>query len=303
VFRWLQVHDDVAGRPGLIRALATRPLGTAVAAFQLTVNGWCSTAITTAATPAASFASNHGPNKMQVISSRLYNFPAQSPGRLPPDFPYDLVFDTPFPFPATGPLCWEIEVTGNTPASGAAHSFVPAAGYATASLRSSSYGTGCRVSTQSSPMAAASGPSGVSVTGTFGPANSFVIVALGFNDRVAFGSVPLPFAIPTTGSAASGLCQLYTDLPVVTATATNATGGSSTTFPFPMTPDLNGISTFTQLLAFDAAANPIGVQSSNVVCHNFMAPSGPPPAAYVYVIGTALTGNASRGGIVTRFTY
>jgi hypothetical protein len=158
--------------------------------------------------------------------------------------------------------------------------------------------------TSSSAMNWSGGTGQLTVTGASGPRSGFVVVVLGLRETTAFGgSVQLPFLIPGSGSAPSGACHLYTDVLLVGASTTTATGGSTTTFPVPATPDLNGMRTFAQIWAFDPAANPLGMVTSNGVNHNFVAPYPRVPLARIYASGSLgpIGGTASHYGLITAF--
>jgi hypothetical protein len=172
------------------------------------------------------------------------------------------------------------------------------------------FGTGCKVSTQSTAMTAAgsatmnwpAGTGTLGVSGASGPASSVVLVLMGTSSS-SFSGIPLPFLIPGSGGATSGPCNLYTNIVLSFGATTNSAGGSSVNVPVPATPDLNGLRTFEQILAPDPAANPAGVALSNGVNHNWIAPYGPPPIARVFLSGSlGPVGSAvPNQGIVVRF--
>ena len=316
-FRYAQIHDDLAGTPRLIKGLSFRRDGTQTVVtlylpYSVTLDLWCSTATTTAATPSTSFDQNHGADKSRVITARNFNFPQTDHSFVPNPFVYDVPFDIPFIFVGARSLCWEVHKTA---ATNSAAYFLDAAsgaqGHANPPLAISRFGAGCRLSATNAPMSADSSavmswPSGsgnLTVTGTAGPLSGFVIVVLGLRETTAFGgSIPLPFLIPGSGGAPSGPCHLYTDVLLVTASVTTATGASTTPVPVPATPDLNGLRTFAQIWAFDAAANPLGVVTSNAVNHNFVAPYPTIPVARIYLPGNlgAVGTAAAHIGLITR---
>src|SRR5262245_20433955 len=80
--RYLQVHDDMAGRPMTIRALSFRldeANTSAIAAFNLIADIYMSNAATTAATVATNFDQNHGANKVQCATFAVISLPATNP--------------------------------------------------------------------------------------------------------------------------------------------------------------------------------------------------------------------------------
>jgi hypothetical protein len=314
-FRYAQIHDDLAGAPRAIIGMAFRRNGTTTtdfAAFSVTLSAWCSTATTTGAAPAAAFDTNHWVDKAQVITGKVFNFPAAPSGFVPDTFAYDLPYDTPFLFAGAGPLCWEIQRTATTNTTNRFHDAVSGAGAVNPPLAAIRFGAGCKLSTQTSAMVAngdsamnwPGGTGNLTIRGTLGPQNSLVVVFLGFS-RTVFAGIPLPLLIPGTQNAPSGDCHLYTEIVVVTAALTSATGASSVTIPVPATPELNGGSTYAQILASDPAANPAGAVTSNGVQHNFVAPYGAVPGGRVYLSGSLGPTGTADGDylLVTRFTY
>ena len=97
--RYLFIQGDADGAPRSIRGITFRRDGvttTPAEAFSMTVNAWISTAATNPTTPSATFASNHGADKIQVLSFRVINFPATTSALpLPAAFQYTIAFDTP----------------------------------------------------------------------------------------------------------------------------------------------------------------------------------------------------------------
>jgi hypothetical protein len=313
-FRYMQIHDDLQGPARAIKGMSFRRNAQSAAnpAYSVTLDVWCSTAASTSGSASTTFDANHGANKVQVITNKGFNFPATVLGNVPMDFTFDVPFDATYPFLGTGPLCLEIQKTART---NTGSSFLDAAsgtaGNANPPLQFASYGTGCMVTGTNANLTArgasamtwATNTGILRVNGSSGPPNGLVIVFLGFSNQQAFGSVPLPFLIPGSAAAPSGPCHLYADMTLITAAATSATGTSSTDFPFPATPDLNGIRTFAQILAVDPAANPVGIVTSNGVNHNIVAPYGPIPGCRIYASGNlGPTGTRALSYLlVTRF--
>jgi hypothetical protein len=230
---------------------------------------------------------------------------------VPADFVFDVPFDNGFVFVGAGPLCLEVQKKAHT---NTASFFLDADGSASANANPAlsfvSYGTGCRHSgtalgltaNGASVMNWPTGAGTIRVTGANGPTNSFVIGFLGGSNQLAFG-VPLPFLVPGTSTAPSGPCHLYASMLLVTAATTTANGTSVIDFPFPALPHLNGIRTFTQILAYDPAANPTGTVLSNGVNHNIVGPYGRTPGARIYLSGSlgGIGTVASGFLLVTRF--
>jgi hypothetical protein len=140
------------------------------------------------------------------------------------------------------------------------------------------------------------------VNGQSGPANSVVLVLVGTSSS-SFSGIPLPFLVPGSGGGISGACNLYTNIVLTFAAATTSAGSSTVSVPVPATPDLNGLRTFEQILAFDPAANPVGVALSNGVNHNWVAPYGLAPVARIFLLGSlgAVGTIGPSQGLVVRF--
>jgi hypothetical protein len=317
LFRYLQVHDDLQGTPRPIRTMTWRrgagTCGTACTnpypAYTISLNAWCSTATTTATTLVAAFDTNHGTDKVQVITSKTFNFPATSTAEVPAPFVYRITFDVPFIYLGMAPLCWEVQVTGRTNAT--ALYFDAASGSSTnPPMPMGSFGAGCTATGRGAAMTAVptatmswgTGSGSLVVSGANAPANGVIVVLIGFR-KDNFGGIPLPFLLPGTSTAPSGPCSLHVAIALVMAGLADAGGRSTTTIPVPATLDLNGGSTFEQILALDPAANSFGVVLSNAVNHNFLAPYGLAPVGRVYLNGShgASGAPATNEGLVTLF--
>lgn len=298
-FRFLQVHDGVP--PLVVQGLAFRhdTNGTVRPAFTLTVDAWMSTAAVTAAGALATFDSNHGADKLRVVTNRTVNVPANDPAQLPGAFLLDLPFDpgVTFSFAGGASLCWEVHVTSTTNAT----SLIPFDAVLTQGSTPASPGllgtrahTGCLATgaTQGMSIAPANSPvdwtAGVatqSVNATRLQSNGLIAWVSGTNTAL-WGGIPLPFVIPTSTGAPSGTCSLYTDLALLTVAVASASGTAQLVQQFAVTPALHGVLLPTQVLGLDAAANPFGVTSSNLVVQQLIAPY---PAAIgisrVYALG------------------
>lgn len=320
-FRFLQIHDDLKGGPlRLIRSMSFRRMGwnsfnnndffRDYAAYKVVLSMWCSTAKTTATTPNLTFDNNHGTDKKQVLSGVTINFPASVHAFVPNPFDYKLPFVLPFVWSASASFCWEVQMTSTTRMGNQYYDHA-ARTAANPPLATSVFGKGCKLSNASAAMTATGsssmnwtgGTGTLVVTGQNGPPNSAVAFILGF-DNTSFGGIPLPFLFPGSTNAPSGPCHLYTDIVLVLASATDASGKSTTNLPVPAMPALNGARTFEQLLAADGNANPLGLVGSNGVNHNWVAPVTSVPLARVYLGGSlGGTGRASSTnyGYVTKF--
>jgi hypothetical protein len=315
VIRYVGIHDDLQGTPLLIKGMSMRRNGTSTTpiypAYTITLDAWCSLAATTSTTPNTTFDNNHGSNKMQVVTNKTFNFPQADYGFVPSPFLHSVVFDTPYPYLASAPLCWEVQRTAITLAASIFHDGATNSANTNPPMAFTPFGTGCKVSSQNVAMTATgsavmSWPSGtgtLTVSGQSGPANSVVLVIMGTSSE-RFSGIPLPFLIPGSGGAPSGPCNLYTNIVLGFAATTTSAGTSLTNIPVPATPDLNGLRTFEQIVALDPAANPLGVALSNGVNHNWIAPYQLPLVARVYLLGSlapVASGVTANYGLVIRF--
>jgi hypothetical protein len=107
--RYLAVHDDLKGVPGVIKGMGMRlNAGSTGVATDITMEVVISTAITTSATIDATFDNNHGTDKATVVpANSLFQFAAYpAVTRGPAPFTYQVPFNNPFPFVGAGPICW-----------------------------------------------------------------------------------------------------------------------------------------------------------------------------------------------------
>lgn len=298
-YRWQQVHDDMAGRPGTFSSLGFRvddaraALG--VTGYTVALNLWVSTAATTAATAVASFDLNHGADRRLVRPSQsLVNFPAVS-GAVPDPRPFEqrIPFTQPFIFVGAGGLCWDVQVLSTSSSQFVTYDY----GWSTVSnprAKLTRVGAGCKATgytrafdlTLSASLDWARGTGTLSHTGIFGPLAGLGGMLLGGT----YSSTPLP----GTGSGVSGVCYLHTDIAFVQPLAINS-GMVSFTMPLTLTPAMHGVSTLHQLFGLDAAANSLGIVTSNAFAANYTAPIGTLPVTRV-----SSTSNAATSGLLLR---
>lgn len=310
-YRYLQVHADMAGKPGQINALRVRRHGgstTSWASFQIFCDVWMSTATTTPQAMNSTFDSNHGMDKTKVLNFGQVVFPATVHDTLPAPFDYKIPLATPFNFGGAGPLCWEstVQVRQNNftvyfdAVSGANTNPYP-------TIRN--LGTGCKVGGFTSGLYM-NGSSSInwntkagnfSYNGGRAPKNSLAFILVGIS-RTSYGGIPLPFELPSTNGAASGVCNLYV-APILTLPSfTDASGNFTLNLGTNLAPEMNGVSIFGQALAPDAAANPLGLGSSNLVEHHILSPWTAVPVGRVYASNLGATGSVSNtNGLVVRF--
>jgi hypothetical protein len=306
--RYMQIQDDMAGSPRLLRGFEVRrdgPGATGHLAFQVACHVLCSTAATTSATADVTFDNNHGTDKAQVVTNRSYNIPAIDSGWLPAPWTYVFPFDTPFPFPGNGSLALEVKLISTTSQGNNQLDYAnSAAGNTNPNLMVGRFGTGCVHSGRTAVLGAnptgaqvnwAAGTGIMRVTASGGPNAGTVVLLSGFSRTTAFGSIPLPHLIPNTNGYPSGDCFLYTDVTFVGLGVTNSNGSATIDTPVPVTPDLAGLTVHSQLLALDTN-NAAGVITSNGVSHHWSAPFGPIMGARIWRSNdiNAVTGSVNK---------
>lgn len=281
--RYLQVHDGVPATTMTSLAFRHDTSGALRAPFQLTVDVYVSTAAAPAAATSATFDANHGADKVHVVTSRTLTVPGNDPAQLPGPFLLDLSFDAGVQFVfGGGSLCWEVVVTANSSTSSVPFDSVLTQGASPSSpgMLGTHAGIGCLATGRTQPMALgpanspvdwANGQATLVVSASQLQANGLVAWALGSN-IVSWAGVPLPLSLPTSLGAPSGECRLYTDPLVVTPAVASAFGGAQLQLVLPVSLALHGATVPTQVLGLDAAANPLGITSSNVVVQQLCAP-------------------------------
>lgn len=287
----LSIHDELQGTPRTIRAVSVRRDGItnpqSYPAASWLVSVFASTAVTTAATPSATLAANHGADKKTVAQFVLVQLPASTFSGPEAPFEFRIPFTTPFQFGGAGPLCLEIQVHSRS------HTGTYYLDYATGQSTNPApafvtWGVGCNATGIGSPMSLApnstanwpGAAASLGYHGTSMPASGLVTLLLG-GSRTTFGGLQLPFELPTTASGTSGPCSIYNDVLITIPALTTATGTLTLHVGFTATPVLNGVSLFGQVLTLDAAANPWGMVTSNGVQHEILAPYGAIPIGTV----------------------
>jgi hypothetical protein len=291
-FRYIQVHDDVPAMA--VRGMAFRHNSgaTVFPVHAVTLDAWVSTAVTTSTTLVGTFDLNHGLDKRQVITNRQVNLPASDPADLPGQWVLDYAFDVPFAFAGSASLCWEVQITAKTQAANITYDAClgPSTNPA---FQSSRAFTGCISTGRTAPMALASlgsmnWPAG---TGTLNGsatqllANGPVLYVLGFS-RLSWNGIPLPIDVPGSTGAPSGTCTIYNDVWLIRTAVASATGSATSPLVFTPTPDMNGITVYQQVWGLDAAANPFGITTSNLLAQNLVAPYAVMPISRVSLSGS-----------------
>lgn len=320
-YRYQQIHDDVP--TSVIQGIAfrheTTSAGTLRAPFTVTVDVWMSTSPNTSATPDAVFDNNHGVDKVQVVTNRVVSVPANDPSLVPNPFNIEIPFDPGIVFPFIGggaALCWEVQVTARTNTASVPFDAIQNSGSSPANpvAISSKAFTGCVATGRTLPMTATpqtnsvapmdwiNGTGALGVNGTQLQSNGVVAFVYGV-DRTQWNGIPLPFDVPGSTGAPSGTCTLHTEILVMNAMLTSATGTASSQLVFAVTPALHGVTINTQILGLDAAANPLGFTTSNLVVQQLVAPYPIPMGICRIFLGGSLGASGSTGatGLVTKF--
>jgi hypothetical protein len=313
LYRYLQVHDDVTGVPRTIRGLSFRRDGgytSAIAEQAFVINGWMSTAATTAGAVDTTFAANHGTDKTQVLNNKVINFRRSAFGLpMPADFEFSLVFDTPFLHAGTGGLCWEIVIPSR--AATASGSFDAVSGSsANPPMVHQAFGAGCKAGGATSAMGLttssttnwSTGAGQLDFQGSRAPANALALVVLGTSNQ-SFAGVPLPLAIPGSESNPSGVCNIHSDVILTVVALATGTGSiGPVAQPIPFTTDLAGGTVFSQVWALDPAAS-LGIVTSNAYASHWVPPYTMTPIGRLSStsIGSLTGSRVNHNGLVTRF--
>ena len=110
------------------------------------------------------------------------------------------------------------------------------------------------------------------------------------------GVFPAPLPLPGTAGGASGPCYALADVPYAVPGTLPSTGRLTFRVPVPLRPSFHGVRVYGQAVAIDAAANALGVVTSNGINHQVVAPYGAQPGGRVYRSGSlAATGTVGRG--------
>lgn len=317
-FRYQQVHDDVPAMA--IHRLAFRhnsqASGATQPAYTLTLDAWISTAPVgvTAQQHSATFAANHGPDLLHVVTNRTVLVPGNDPAHVPGPFALDLPFDPGVQFAYAGggrSLVWEVQITARSNA--AAVSFDAASTANQVNLNpqhgASRAFTGCRSTGNPNPIT-------VSPTGGMNWQQSGQVAMQAVNllpssvaiwvfglDTTQWNGTALPLDVPGSASAPSGTCTLRTDLVDLRVTSTG-TGTHSLGVQAPANPLLHGATVYMQAVGIDPGANALGFTISNLAMQQLCAPyPAPLPVGTVQLAGSlGATGFVvNQVAVVTRF--
>lgn len=222
VFRYQQIHDDLAGRPRVLLGLAVRrkEAGAAWPALGPTLQLDLSTAAVGSQSATSTFATNHGTNRTTVMASRVVNFPIANPptNNLPAPFTYVMQFDNPYLHTGQGGICWEVLMTAN-PYTGATVLNLDLAQNALA--RNLTYGTGCGGTTLAGSYAVPN----LTLTAAGLVPNGPAFLMIGVDNGSSAG-VPLPLDLAFLNAAG---CFLFVHPALVLTLVANAVGTATFT--------------------------------------------------------------------------
>lgn len=313
--RYLQIDEELPPQALAINGIAFRGNASpnSYPLFRVDLDLRVSIPNASAANPSPTFNANHGRTGAMAVARRFVSFPGRPASRsLPLPFDYQIPFDA--PFTVNGAICWEMKIYGRGNSSGISFDAIDPASYgANPTPAILSLGSGCIATGRTSPMAVAGTltidwPNGnlrIGFGATQAPANALCLVALGFSSS-QWAGLPLPLAIPGSESGSSGRCFVQNELFTTIAGNSNAAG---IFFPselsLPLAPSHHGLAFFHHVVAFDAAANPFGVVTSNGMARQLIAPAPSPGISRVAVLGShQTTGIVNVGsGLVTRYGY
>ncbi len=309
-FTYMQVHDDLAGRPRIIREIAFRKDGKitgSLASCTVNISLWISTAKVTSGSASTTYASNHGPDLVQVLNKTNINFPAASPTTTPPaPFTQVIPFPTkPFVYKGKGSLAWEVRVYSTTSLS--SRPLDAQSSYSSYQR----FGSGCQATGQNAPPY----NYGYVRDSTTVP-NAYMLYCYARNlaksqpyvwmigrSNTKFGGFKLPLNLSPFGGVG---CSLYIAPILAIGGTTNASGYVSTynnPVTFPKSPFLAGMKIYTQFLSADPGRAPLPAVFTDG-CAITIPGNVPVCRIYSYGNPNALTGSKTGSyGLVTRFTY
>lgn len=312
---YMQVHDDLGVGPKLISAIALRRDGLSGATnphtgFTATITLRLSTAVVNSNTATTTYASNHGLDLLEVLTSAQVNFPARTAVTSTP-CPFDAVMAFPTkPFIFVGvpgaSLAWELRIHASTQAS----TYVNDVGSASASYTRT--GAGCMATGQTSTPYSYS-----TVTTESTLPNSWRFYCYIYRlaktqpyiwmvgiDKTSIGGVPLPFDLGLLGGKG---CSLYLSPVLYLGGMTDASGNANTYsagyLNYPKDPIFEGQVIYTQAMSMDP-----GIPAFPFVFTDLCATTLPKniPCCRIYTSKDDLATTGSKGsayGLVTEFTY
>ena len=262
--RFLALHDDMMGKPAVLKGLALRPEERfATVATTVTMEVRVSTAAAPFAAASMTFDSNHGADKRTVVpASTPFSYPAYPAfTALPPKpapFVFTVPFATPFVFLGGGGIAWEMLISSRSNVS----AFQLDAARLPFEEIGAIIGIGCfssGVGVRPTAFVKVSAATGTVTLGSgyLRPLAAGTVV-LGAS-AVQWGALTLPWDIPGTASSYSGVCRINNDWIVDFPQLTTALGELNVTFPLALGPGSLGLQTYHYGLILDATANAAGV--------------------------------------------
>jgi len=309
-FTYMQVHDDLAGRPRILRGIAFRKdgnLSSSLSPATYTISLWISTAKVTSATATTTYAANHGSDLTQILNKVTVSFPgATKPASPPAPFTQVIPFpNKPFVYKGKGSLAWEVRVYSTTSTS------VRPLDAQSSSSSYQRFGKGCRATGQNYD---AYNYGYIRTPAT--PPNTYMLYCyarylakqkpyawmVGINNK-NFGSLRLPLDLTPFGAKG---CSLYVAPLVVRGGVTSSTGYVSTysnPIYIPKNPAMAGMKIYSQFFCSDPGRTPLPVVFTDG-CAVLVPGNVPVCRIYSYGNSSATTGSkTSAYGLVTRFTY
>ncbi len=305
-YRQVQIHDDLKSAKLTINELGFRRDGRAgrYSAFEFTTSIIMSTASLTAASISATFDSNHGSNKVTVVTNKTFKWPAQAADRVAHDFAYRIKLDAPYAFDGTnGGLCWEAQASLFRNIATTVYFDFASASSTNPQMAVAVYGDGCVHSDQISAasLTTSSSMNWPAKTGTIRAncsnmaRNSLAIGAIGFS-RTSLGAIPLPFMIPGSAQAYSGACYFHASLDLVFATSTDVNRSGNITIPIPVDVQYAGAKLYVQMFSVDDSTPAlIKFITTNGSEMQFVPPYTSPALSRVYATGSfTATGSVQK---------
>ncbi len=307
-FTYMQIHDDLAGRPRIIREISFRGDGSFnVKAATFTISLWISTAKVTSSTATTMYSSNHGADLTQVLNKVKISLPASpKPASPPAPFTQVIPFPTkPFIYKGKGSLAWEVRVYSSTSLTSR-----PLDAQSSSSLYKR-FGTGCIATGQTrAPYNYGFIRDSSTVPNSYKLycyanylAKTQPYVWMIGVDNKKFGPFNLPLSLNPFGGVG---CSLYIAPLFAKGGTTSSTGFVSTysnPLTFPKNPLYVGMKIYTQFFSADPGRAPLPAAFTDGCA--IIVPGGVPVCRiYSYNNPNATSGSKTGSyGLVTRFTY
>lgn len=312
LFRYQQVHDDLAGTPRTVNSLTFRlsdSESTAAINLQATVYLSEAAAGISATNLSTTFDANHGAGKTTVANAVFFNFPAATYDAArdlwPRAFTHRLLFPTPFAYSGARPLVWEIQTLarqnlgarGRLDAASGTHAN-PNPWFVLYTGRTCRTGTGQNavVLNYGDTVSWPNGNIGLSLGARYLLPNQSAVALFGLSNQ-SFAGLPLPYLLPGSDVAPSGPCLLAASGELQFPGVANSSGVFSFNTNLPVLPNANGRRFFMQVASLAPAANPTGIVTSDAAYIQLLAPFAPVPVGTVSLAGSL----GSTGRVYTNY--